>query len=103
MIPTYTYSAITRVPGHTSTVIAAIIVAAIRVFVTSIGQTFAFVDVYLKAMQNETILNRISYYTSQHSAMFTVRCVLFLLYSKDSLVGPLDPLDTFKMPKLNRY
>jgi len=48
MIPTYTYSAITRVPGHTSTVIAAIIVAAIRVFVTSIGQNFAFVDVYLE-------------------------------------------------------
>ena len=45
-IPTYTYRAITRVPGHTSTAIAAIIVAAIRVFVTSIGQIFAFVDVY---------------------------------------------------------
>lgn len=50
MIPTCTYRAITRVSGHTSTAIVAIIVAAIRVFVTSIWQNFAFVDVYLKAM-----------------------------------------------------
>jgi len=44
MIPTYTYRAITRVPGYTGTFIGTIIVVAVRIFVTS----FAFVDAYLK-------------------------------------------------------
>lgn len=50
MIPTYTYRAITSVTGHTSTGKAAIVAGTIRVFVTSICESLACVDVYLKAI-----------------------------------------------------